>query len=148
MGKNTSAADDIIFDDLGDPKLSRLQRLALAATKNVKIEFTQDTVFDAARKATGLTDFGPRPITEPLQVLLDAYKSDPDMSGAGKNQVFGDLVRCASNHLIIHDRIKNTQHLTETQITKPLSVSGMPRSGTTHLVNLLAADSRFRSLPL
>jgi hypothetical protein len=31
---------------------------------------------------------------------------------------------------------------------KPVIVVGLPRSGTTHLVNLLAADSRFRSLPL
>ena len=27
-------------------------------------------------------------------------------------------------------------------------VSGLPRSGTTHLVNLIAADARLRSLPL
>jgi hypothetical protein len=29
----------------------------------------------------------------------------------------------------------------------PVIVVGLPRSGTTHLVNLLAADSRFRSMP-
>ncbi len=29
----------------------------------------------------------------------------------------------------------------------PVIVVGLPRSGTTHLVNLLAADTRFRSLP-
>ena len=27
-------------------------------------------------------------------------------------------------------------------------MTGLPRSGTTHLVNLLASDTRFRSLPL
>ncbi len=145
MGKH---GQDIVFDDLNDPKLTWLQKLAVGATKNVKIDFTQAAVKQAAMEATGLSDFGPRPIWEPMQVLLDEYASDPHMSGAGKQQVWGDIVRCASNHLIVHDRIKNTPELAITEIVRPLSVSGMPRSGTTHLVNLLGADSRFRKLPL
>jgi len=141
-------ADDIVFDDLGNPKLTLLQKLAVGATKNVKIDFTQEAVLDAAKEATGLSDFGTRPIYKAMNVLLDEYRNDPLMSGAGKQQVFNDLVRCASNHLIINDRIKNTPELTTTDIVRPLSVSGLPRSGTTHLVNLLGADTRFRSLPL
>ena len=35
----------------------------------------------------------------------------------------------------------------DVQLEPPIIVVGLPRSGTTHLVNLLAADSRFRSLP-
>ena len=33
------------------------------------------------------------------------------------------------------------------EITAPIIVVGLPRSGTTHLVNLIAADTRLRSLP-
>ena len=33
------------------------------------------------------------------------------------------------------------------ELEPPVIVVGLPRSGTTHLVNLLAADSRFRSMP-
>ena len=43
--------------------------------------------------------------------------------------------------------LKDPEALAE-RIVRPLVVVGLPRSGTTHLVNLLAADSRFRSLPL
>src|SRR6202035_933797 len=32
-------------------------------------------------------------------------------------------------------------------IEAPLVVAGLPRSGTTHLLNLIAADSRFQSMP-
>ena len=35
----------------------------------------------------------------------------------------------------------------EVELEPPVIVVGLPRSGTTHLVNLLAADSRFRSMP-
>ena len=141
-------SNDIVFNDLADPQYTFLQKLALNGAKNANVEFTQEAVLSAAREATGLTDFGPRPFHEALQVLLNEYKNDADLSGIGRQQCFKDLVRCSSNHLIIHDRIKNTPELATTEVVKPLSVSGMPRSGTTHLVNLLAADSRFRSLPL
>ena len=139
---------DIVFDDLAEPRLTFLQKLVARSAKKGAQTFTKDAVFDAAMAATGLDDFGPRPIDEALEVLLDEYRTDPDISGIGEQQVFNDLVRCASNHLIIHDRIKKTPELESTKLVRPLSVSGLPRSGTTHLVNLLAADSRFRSLPL
>ena len=145
---STKKPADIVFDDLAAPRLTRLQKLALNGSKNAKVTFTQEAVLSAAKEATGLTDFGPRPFYEALQVLLNDYASDVGLSGVGRQQCFKDLVRCASNHLIIHDRIKKTPELKTAELKKPLSVSGLPRSGTTHLVNLLAADSRFHSLPL
>ena len=144
----TAAPRDIIFDDLANPKLTLLQKLALGGAKKGVTEFTQEAVLSAARQATGLSDFGKEDFREALQVLLDEYAGDEGLSGVGEQQCFKDLVRCASNHLIIQDRIKKTPELSTTTLKKPLSVSGLPRSGTTHLVNLLAADSRFMSLPL
>ncbi|MGI9604092.1 MAG: sulfotransferase family protein, partial [Acidimicrobiales bacterium] len=40
-------------------------------------------------------------------------------------------------HPEIHDEV----------IDRPVIVAGLPRSGTTHLLNLMAADRRFRALP-
>jgi len=143
-----SKPNDIVFDDLANPKLTFLQKLALGGTKKGVTDFTQEAVLEAAQQATGLSDFGDEHFREALQVLLDEYANDEGLSGVGEQQCFKDLVRCASNHLIIQDRIKKTPELETTELKKPLSVSGLPRSGTTHLVNLLAADSRFQSLPL
>jgi len=140
--------NDIVFDDLAEPKLTFLQKLALKGAKKGVVEFTQEAVLSAAREVTGLSDFGNESFREALQVLLDDYANDEGLSGVGEQQCFKDLVRCASNHLIIQDRIKKTPELDKVKFQKPLSVSGLPRSGTTHLVNLLAADSRFQSLPL
>jgi len=95
-----------------------------------------------------LDDFGPDHFKTPLNILIDEYDNDPFISPIGRAQVYNDLVRCAANRLIIQDRINKTPQLSSTPLTRPLSVSGLPRSGTTHLVNLLAADSRFQNLPL
>ena len=67
---------EIIFDDLDSPKLTFLQKIALSNSKKGKINFTQAAVLDAAKKQTGLSDFGDESFREALQVLLDAYKSD------------------------------------------------------------------------
>ncbi|MBK7775009.1 MAG: sulfotransferase [Sandaracinaceae bacterium] len=60
----------------------------------------------------------------------------------------GDLVRYASNRLLMQDQYTRHPEIDQEVIAAPVIVAGLPRSGTTHLVNLLAADSRFRSLPL
>ena len=144
----TRIGNDIYFDDLADPQFGRLQGLVRKLGNLAKTDFAIENVLNDSRKATGLSDFGPDDFKEPLQVLLDAYQSDPMMSPIGATQVYSDLVRCASNRLIIQDRKNKTPDLDDIKLSKPLSISGLPRSGTTNLVNLLGADSRFQSLPL
>ena len=144
----TRTGNDIYFDDLAEPEFGRLQGLVLKLGSLAKTDFSIEKVLADARKATGLTDFGPDSFREPLQILLNAYKSDPLMSPIGATQVYNDLVRCASNRLIIQDRRKKCPQLDDLKLKRPLNISGLPRSGTTNLVNLLAADSRFQKLPL
>ncbi|NNE57563.1 MAG: sulfotransferase [Hellea sp.] len=144
----TRVGNDIYFDDLSEPEFGRLQGLVLKLGNLANTDFSLEKVLEDARKRTGLSDFGPEGFQEPLQVLLDAYKSDPEMTPIGATTVYNDLVRCASNRLIIEDRRQKSPNLDAIKLEKPLSISGLPRSGTTNLVNLLAADSRFQKLPL
>jgi hypothetical protein len=57
-------------------------------------------------------------------------------------------VRCAANRLRIHALLARHPEIRQVRIERPIIVVGLPRSGTTHLVNLIAADARLRSLPL
>ncbi len=74
--------------------------------------------------------------------------ADEERTGLGRLLMFGDCTRYASNRLLIHDLLSRHPEILEIPITRPVIVVGLPRSGTTHLVNLLAADTRFRSMPL
>ena len=87
-----SKPNDIVFDDLADPNLTFLQKLAIGGAKKGVTEFTQEAVLSAARKATGLSDFGDESFREALQVLLDDYANDEGLSGVGEQQCFKDLV--------------------------------------------------------
>jgi hypothetical protein len=57
------------------------------------------------------------------------------------------VVRLLRNRLSLTDLIKRYPEIESIPIERPLVVVGMPRSGPTHLVNLIAADPRRRALP-
>src|SRR5271165_2095130 len=111
-------------------------------------ELSVDAVCDAALARTGLEDFGPDDFRERLGVQLAEMDADVERTGLGRMLFFSDCVRYASNRLRIFDLLAHHPEIRDVEITRPVIVIGLPRSGTTHLVNLLAADTRFRSLPL
>ena len=94
------------------------------------------------------TTSGPDEFRERLDVQLAEMNADPERTGLGRMIMFGDCARYAANRLRIHDLFKQHPEILDIPIDKPVIVVGLPRSGTTHLVNLLAADTRFRSMPL
>ena len=57
------------------------------------------------------------------------------------------VVRLLRNRLSLTDLLRRYPEIEAIPIEKPFIVVGMPRSGTTHLVNLIAADPRRRALP-
>lgn len=56
-------------------------------------------------------------------------------------------MRLLRNRLSLTEITKRHAEIESIPIEKPFIVVGTPRSGTTHLVNLLAADPRRRALP-
>jgi hypothetical protein len=80
--------------------------------------------------------------------LCDEWGGDSGLTNIGKLSLRNKLVQYSRNRLLIQDSLKRHTEIHEEVIDRPIIVSGLPRSGTTHLVNLLAADARLRSLPL
>ena len=140
--------NEIRIDDLASPVLNDIQKMGIDYGETVHTELTVDAVCEAAIAATGLSDFGPEDFRERLQVQLDSINADPDRTGLGRMLAFGDDLKYAVNRLRIRDLLKQHPEILDIKIEKPVIVIGLPRSGTTNLVNLLAADSRFRSMPL
>jgi hypothetical protein len=101
-----------------------------------------------AKAQTGLADFGPMDFTERLGQLLGEVAGNTNLWRFAKAQFRGALVKQAAN------RLKNKAYLDahpETAaevIDRPIIIVGLPRSGTTHLENLIAADRRLRHLPV
>jgi hypothetical protein len=141
-------AEKIPIDDLGDPVLSDIQKAALAFGESNAVTLSVDAVLLAARERCGLEDFGPDDFRERLALQLEEVDQDEERTGLGRFSVYNDSVRYATNRLLMHDLLKRHPEIEEAPIERPIIVIGLPRSGTTHLVNLIAADKRLRSMPL
>jgi hypothetical protein len=139
---------DINIEDLAQPRLNEAQRAALAWGESQPVELRAEAVLAGARARTALSDFGPEDFRERLALLCDEWDADRPLTGLHRGVLFGYLLRYASNRLLIQDRLKRHPQILAEKIDRPVIVTGLPRSGTTHLVNLLAADTRFHALPL
>ena len=121
--------------------------MALASFKFRTVQLNQTAILAQAQAKTGLSDFDPEDFKERLQVLITQYQHDDGLTNLGKHVLKGHLVRYATNRLLIRDQLKKNPDAADA-VKQPLIVVGMPRTGTTHMLNLLGADTRFQSLPL
>jgi len=138
----------IRIEDLAKPRYSEIQMAALAYGERHRVDLRADVVLEAAVARTGLDDFGAHDFVQRLELWLAEMEGDGDRTGLGRLGFFHDCVRYACNRLRIKDLLWRHPEILEIPIDRPIVVMGLPRSGTTHLVNLLAADQRLRSMPL
>jgi hypothetical protein len=146
-GASDDPPDTIRIGDLAHPVLSERQRAVLEAVSRIEVVLSRDAVLGAAQKQTGLSDFGADDFRERLDVWLASVEEDETLGPVGRLGVFGDCVRYASNRLRLEDRIRQHPEILELELARPIIIAGLPRSGTTHLLNLIADDTRLRSLP-
>ncbi|MDJ0867085.1 MAG: sulfotransferase [Myxococcota bacterium] len=133
--------------DLAAPELTPLQKTVIEAAGKLPVAFREDAVLDEARQRTGLSDFGADDFRERLRVWLQALDEDAELGPVGRVGAYRDCVRYAANRLRLEDLLKRHPEILDVEIRRPIVIAGLPRSGTTHLLNLIAADRRLRSLP-
>ncbi|AGZ51219.1 sulfotransferase family protein [Mycobacterium kansasii] len=139
---------DIDFDDLTSPTLSDVQRQVLNFTESRPVELDIDRMLAEAIDQAGADDlddtdgFGDR-----LAAHVAAIDGDTGLTQLTRGTLRQRVIRLLRNRLSLTDLIKRYPEIESIPIEKPFIVVGMPRSGTTHLVNLIAADPRRRALP-
>ena len=102
---------------------------------------------EAAVAKTGLSDFGDDGFHEPLDLLCTAFCTEAGLSGPGV--VSDHAARPAAARTGCSSRTCSRRHpeIHDVRIEAPIIIVGLPRTGTTHLHNLIAADPALRSLP-
>jgi hypothetical protein len=140
-------ANDIRIADLANPVLTPVQAAAVQYAEGQPVRFDVETILAAARAKTGLANFGQGDFRARLAVQCRAIEEDAGLNALGRLGVFANLLRYAENRLRFEDLLGRHPEILETPIERPIIVAGMPRTGTTHLLNLIGADDRLRSLP-
>jgi Sulfotransferase family len=138
-----------VFDivDIRVPVLSQIQKMALDAAAQASFDFSSNTILNAAKAQTSLSDFGAMDFVERLDLWCQCVKEDAYLSPISHAGLWTMFVRYAADRLRIEDMCKRHPEILDIKIDRPIIVAGPPRSGTTHLLGLLSADSRLRSLP-
>ncbi len=107
-------------------------------------KFVAGEFVEAAQKATGLQRFDSESFREGLDILLsDSSKLDyPEL---GIERLRGAVIGALSTRLKTTAYLEQRPELLKRPIERPVFVFGIPRTGTTLLSNLLAADPARRS---
>src|SRR6201996_6344047 len=137
------------LDDLAEPRFSpQIERL-----REFMGQMAADCPLDAealhARAAaeTGLKDFGPDDYRERFDVYLTAVQEIDGLHGPGIVNFHAQLLQWLKNRLLLTDLLARHPEIREIELLPPVVIAGLPRTGTTHLHNLLGAGSTFRTIP-
>jgi len=139
----------IHLDDLAEPRFSP----EIEQIRDLMAAMAPDSPLDArtlhakAAADTGLDDFGPDDYRERLDVYLAALQEISGMHGPGIVNFHAQLVQWLKNRLLLTELLARHPEIQDIELLPPVVIAGLPRTGTTHLHNLLAAAATFRTLP-
>jgi hypothetical protein len=137
------------LDDLAQPQFSAegQQILDMMATMAAACPLDAAALHAKASADTGLHDFGPDDYRERLDIYLAALREIEGLHDAGVVNFFGQLLQVLKNRLLLTDLLSRHPKINDIELRSPVVIAGLPRTGTTHLHNLLAAPSTFRTMP-
>ena len=139
----------IRIDDMADPVLTPALVAARQGPDDLPDFPTAAAILGLAMAQTGLTDFGADTgFRERLTVFLQSLYEDHGLSRGGRLSIVAQAIRVMANRLRIEDLVRRHPEITDVPVERPIFIAGLPRSGTTHLVNWLSRDDRLNSLTL
>jgi hypothetical protein len=137
----------VVIDDLREPRLGPEQRTALDYVATLDTSLPVDAMIDEAVARAGCNEFGDLSFRTRLDAMITAVEADEGLGPLGRLAIRQRTVRLLTQRLCVEELLGRRPEVRDIEIVDPIIVLGLPRSGTTHLVNLIAADTRLRSLP-
>jgi hypothetical protein len=111
------------------------------------LDLSEEGLIEAARQSTGLTDFGDESFRVGLRVLLETYQK-VGLRPGGRKVTRRRLIQLLCNRLRVEQAFRRHPEIREREIRCPVYMTGLPRTGSSALFNLLAIDPAARPLLL
>ena len=108
--------------------------------------FSSDAFVDAAITGTGLDDFGSEPWRDGLDVFCEALNREACLNDIGVAVHESRISSLLTQRLHVVDWLKRHPEIGHEDIRRPVIIVGLPRTGTTALAHLMAADPDSRIL--
>jgi hypothetical protein len=110
------------------------------------ISLAEEDLIAQAKKVTGLTDFGDESFREGLRMLVAMYTTTARLTPQGRKSTRRRLVELLANRLRIAEALRKHPEIRDRPIRRPMYLTGLPRTGTSALFNLLGSDPSSRPL--
>jgi hypothetical protein len=104
------------------------------------VPLDEQSLLQHAQRATGLADFGDESWRRPFCVLLQALEEEAQLTLMGRLMARSDIVLWLSTRLRVVDTLRQYPQILQEEITAPMVIVGLPRSGTSILFELLSQD--------
>ena len=105
-----------------------------------------DQLHELVAKEVGSNDFGGRDYLPGLRVLLQSMDYDPHFHERGRRIAWGMVVGVLKGRAQAIKSMSENPGFDRHAISKPVVITGVPRTGTTALHRLMAVDPRFQGL--
>ena len=109
------------------------------------VPLDETSLLEAAKTVTSLEDFGGDDWREPFRILLADIENEANLTLTGRLLTRYDLVRSLVVRLQMADTEKRHPEILEQPIEAPIFITGMGRTGTSILYEVIAQDPRLRS---
>ena len=116
--------------------------------ERVKRELDPDTLMATALTQTGLAEFRDDSFYEPLCRLVDSAARETDFHEQGLQFMKYDLLRNLINRLHLENDVVTHPEILEEDVSDPIIIVGLPRSGTTKLQRMLSAPESVQKMYL
>lgn len=111
------------------------------------IAFDANEMLEEARTNAGLSNFGSDSFREPLEALVRTYDAN-HTTLKGRKKAYRRVIGLLATRLRIEEALRVHPEIKQRPVRSPMVLTGMPRSGTSALFNLLGADPDARPLLL
>jgi hypothetical protein len=105
-----------------------------------------DSLLAEARRRTGLANFGDESFLVPMRALVRAMDEEAELNEAGRAAQRERVVGLLVNRLLAEEHIRRHPEILKEEIRRPFAIVGLPRTGTTMLQRMIAADPRVLAL--
>ncbi|MFB0977821.1 MAG: sulfotransferase [Myxococcota bacterium] len=111
------------------------------------IAFDANDMLEEARASAGLSNFGSDSFREPLEALVRTYDAN-HRTLKGRKKAYRRVIGLLATRLRVEEALRVHPEIKQRPVTSPMVLTGLPRSGTSALFNLLGADPDARPLLL
>lgn len=126
--------------------VAAMNKVGAVLGATVLVPLDEESLLDAARTATGLDDFGPdQSWREPFGTLVADIAFTSNLTLTGRVLARFDLVRALATLLRLADAEKRHPEILEQSIEAPIFITGMGRTGTSILHEVIGQDAQLRA---